>query len=132
MPDAGCNSPIGFGGLQGQTTPGGPPHAPDAHPQSRQRDGSPPGVGSGHWRAGVLLRSAQPLATGQLPKHQGRLAAPFMPKGADLRIHDQDALDSIADLMNNRPWEALGWKSPDQTLQQFTRTIAQHRDATTH
>ncbi len=56
----------------------------------------------------------------------------FLPKGADLGIHDQDALDSIADLMNNRPGQTLGWKSPYQAFQQFMQAIAQRQGATIH
>ena len=43
----------------------------------------------------------------------------FLPKGTDLGIHDQAALDSIADLMNNRARETLQWRSPYQAFQQF-------------
>lgn len=56
----------------------------------------------------------------------------FLPKGTDLGIHDQAALDSIADLMNNRPRETLGWRSPYQAFQQFMQAIAQQPDATIH
>ncbi len=49
----------------------------------------------------------------------------FLPKGSDLSIHDQDALDSIADLMNNRPRMTLGWKTPYQTFAQFMQAIAE-------
>lgn len=56
----------------------------------------------------------------------------FLPKGTDLGIHDQDALDSIADLMNNRPRQTLGWKSPYQAFQQFMQAIAQRQGATIH
>ena len=56
----------------------------------------------------------------------------FLPKGTDLSVHDQDALDSIADMMNNRPRETLGWKSPYQAFQQFMQAIAQRQDATIH
>ncbi|GDY38723.1 hypothetical protein ACINB_46150 [Acidovorax sp. NB1] len=31
----------------------------------------------------------------------------FLPKGTDLGTHDQEASDSIADLMNNRPRQTL-------------------------
>ncbi|WP_035226632.1 IS30 family transposase [Paracidovorax oryzae] len=56
----------------------------------------------------------------------------FLPKGTDLGIHDQAALDSIADLMNNRPRETLGWRSPYKAFQQFMQAIAQQQDATIH
>ena len=56
----------------------------------------------------------------------------FLPKGEDLSQHDQDALDSIADLMNNRPRQTLGWLSPYQAFQQFMQAIEQQQAATIH
>ncbi len=56
----------------------------------------------------------------------------FLPKGTDLGVHDQDALDSIADLMDNRPRETLRWKSPYQAFQQFMQAIAQRQADTIH
>ncbi len=77
-----------------------------------------------------FLRSAQPMAARQLREHQ-RAAAP-VPKGTDSGIHDQTALDSIADLMNNRPRETLEWRSPYQAFQQLMQAIAQRQGATIH
>ncbi len=56
----------------------------------------------------------------------------LLPKGTDLGIHYQAALDSIADLMNNRPRETLQWRSPYQAFQQFMQVIAQQQGATIH
>ncbi len=58
------------------------------------------------------------------------LVRQFLPKGTDLGIHDQAALDSLADLMNNRPCQTLEWRSPYQAFQQFMPAIAQQHDAT--
>ena len=56
----------------------------------------------------------------------------FLPKGTDLSVHDQDALDSIADLMNNRPRQTLGWDSPYQAFQKFMLTLQEQGSATIH
>jgi len=38
------------------------------------------------------------------------LLSPFLPKGSDLSVHDWQALDSIASLLNTRPQTASNLK----------------------
>jgi transposase, IS30 family len=50
----------------------------------------------------------------------------YLPKGTDLSIYTQEELDAIADSLNNRPRQTLGWDTP---LQVFARTLANAHDA---
>jgi IS30 family transposase len=56
----------------------------------------------------------------------------MLPKGTDLSIHDQQALDSIADLLNNRPRQTLNWRSPIQAFPDLMQGISEQAQAIIH
>lgn len=69
---------------------------------------------------GVTVYFCNPHSPWERPTNENTngLLREFLPKGADLSIHSRQELDTIEDLMNNRPRKALGWYTPIEHLTQ--------------
>ena len=86
----------------------------------------------------LLCKMANATAESALAAFTAKLnavAAPlrqFQPKGTDLSVHDQEALDSIADLMNNRPRQTLDWRSPYQAFAQCMAALEDRNSSAIH
>lgn len=108
--------------------------------------------GSGRANAGAAAGAAPPLAKHPLtplwPEQAPALfvlcTAPLnllahllrlkqmLPKGTDLSVHDQVALGSIADLLNNRSRQTLNWRSPIQAFRDLIQAASEKAQATIH
>jgi IS30 family transposase len=53
------------------------------------------------------------------------LVRQYLPKGTDLSGYSQEQLDAIADEMNNRPRQTLGWESPITVYRQWLAKLEQ-------
>jgi transposase, IS30 family len=56
----------------------------------------------------------------------------YLPKGTDLSAHSQEELDAIADEINNRPRNRLGWDSPIQRFAAIMQGLQELPSSTVH
>lgn len=56
----------------------------------------------------------------------------YLPKGTDLSVHSQEELDAIADQINNRPRNRLGWDSPIQRFAAIMQGLQELPSSTVH
>jgi IS30 family transposase len=77
---------------------------------------------------GLRVYFCDPHSPWQKPtcENTNGLVRDYLPKGTDLSVFTQNELDAIADSMNNRPRQTLGWDTP---LQVFSRMLAQGQHA---
>lgn len=92
--------------------------APDPDLRPRPRHDAPCRADAGHGQV-YFCDPRSPWQRAACENANG-LICQYLPKGTDLSIHSQDQLDAIADEINNRPRNRLGWDSPLQRFQAIT------------
>ena len=77
---------------------------------------------------GMKVFFADPHAPWQRGSNENTngLLRQYLPRGASMSGFDQDALDEVADRLNNRPRKTLGFATP---AEEFSRLIDQSQDA---
>jgi IS30 family transposase len=57
-------------------------------------------------------------------ENTNRLLRQYFPKGADLTVHSQTALNAVARRLNQRPRKTLGFRTPADMLQANVATTS--------
>jgi IS30 family transposase len=72
---------------------------------------------------GVTVYFCEPRSPWQRGTNENTngLLRQYLPKRSDLRLHSQADLDAVAAELNERPRQALGWRSPSEALDEAMR-----------
>jgi len=85
-------------------------------------------------RTGVKVYFCDPHSPWQRAacENTNGLIRQYLPKGTDLSVHSQEQLDFIADEINNRPRNRLGWDSPIQRFRAIMQALQESPSSPLH
>lgn len=82
---------------------------------------------------GTKVFFADPYSPWQRPSNENTngLLRQYFPKGTDLSRWSAEDLEAVAYVLNNRPRNVLGWKTPTEVFEEQLRSLQQPRVAST-